>query len=136
MFFIKRKEIKRRDVEMKKIVEWVRSLFKKEETVVTAESPVIELSMAELPIEEIKTERQLVEVLSKVTERIPNSNQLLHTVIVKLSEGDWIKPNKIVGDTAIEIGYHPNGYWCFNEELIELGDGTFQVKWNSYNSCD
>lgn len=86
--------------------------------------------------EEVKVERTLIEVVSSKIERQPGYNKLFHSDIVKLSDGDVINPRSVSGDTAIEVGYHPCGYSLWNEEVVELEDGTFSVTWNSFNTCD
>jgi hypothetical protein len=55
---------------------------------------------------------------------------------VKLSDGEIIDSQKVSGDTAVKVGYHPAGYSMWNEEVVALQDGTFSVKWNSFNTCD
>lgn len=86
--------------------------------------------------EEIKIKRSVTEILSKKTERKKGVNNLFHSAIVKLSDGDIIDPVDVSGDTAVEIGYHPAGYSQWNEEVVAIGDGTFCVTWNSFNTCD
>lgn len=87
-------------------------------------------------VEEVKMERNLIEVLSNKIERKEGFNKLFHSAIVKLSDGEVINTQNVSGDTAVKVGYHPAGYSIWNEQVEALEDGTFSITWNSFNTCD
>lgn len=80
---------------------------------------------------------KLVSVSRHTKENHSDGNKYIHTATVVI-EGDFIDIAKLVGDVAIEVGYHPAGYSAWKERIkvIDLAKGIHEVSWWSFNTCD
>jgi hypothetical protein len=131
-----------------KFVEMVKGLFNKKAQVMTSVgvmevenqtlSTQTPLEIGKMIFEEEAKKVEPTRLISVSNHRYQREQRkYYHSATIKV-EGTFINIKSVIGETAIQCGYHPAGYSCWNEvfKVVDLEKGIYDVCWTSYDTCD